>query len=222
MTHFAPSLGIWGRGGTISTGGSAHLSGSVYFPSSSGGVTTLMQDTFTEASNTGIALHTPDIDTNGSGWVQNAATVTVIGGGGYATLSANGTHCTINVGQDDFSAQLTGTPISTVGKFQLILAYQNLNNLYFCALVPATGQAELWQRVGGVFTNLASAATDHTGTNQFTMTGVKSGNDYSVSVNGTEVIAATTISTITPTSGLVGLRSNTTVAHQYEELLVTA
>lgn len=180
----------------------------------------VFHDTFAEISDTLINNHTPDIDESGLGWMHLGPTVTVVGSSGYATLSDNGSFCLASTAVEDFEASLVGKPVAEDGRQQIILGYEDVNNMIVAAFDTASHEAHIYKRVGGAWDQVASGPADHTGTASYVMTGRKSGNYYSVDVNGNEVIPATEIVAFEPEVGKVGMRSNTTVLHRYDDFRV--
>ena len=129
----------------------------------------VIQDTFTEASDTALASHTPDTGTSWSEALNSSAGyVQVNAANDYAESTVSENSCAIIMvanpapGVADADVEVTLPGVETVSgtkDFYIIGRYQDTSNFYAIRLLPTTesNYAELLKVVSGSYTSLDTA-----------------------------------------------------------------
>lgn len=172
----------------------------------------VFQDSFTEASNTLLNLHTPDVGTSWS-LAQNTggATYTVNTAGTLqptTTLANVGCLYLANYASPSDAVEVgirTNTVVSSSNTVGLVFRYVDSNNFYLVTLSSSQGNLILWKKVAGVWTFLTSAISPVIAN---TITKVRCvGSNIVVLVNDIPVIAR--VDTGVTGAGLCGISAGT-------------
>lgn len=191
-----------------------------------------LYDTFTEAGNTALTSHIPDVDTLGAGWQGSASSTQVYGGTGYLSSTATGAatsgyypkgggNLPTNDWQVDCPISL-GINSSTNWSQIRLTATNNGFSGYIADIIQGT--AILYKIDGsGTATQLGSTYTIPgwtTGT-YYTLSLVCNGTTISLLINGSSVISVTDSTWATRSFLFISYRNSTAANTQLSALTLT-
>jgi hypothetical protein len=179
--------------------------------------------TFQKTATLKVALFGDDFETNSaSQWTPVDGSWSVVSSNTYAykqaSASGEGLALAGSTSWTNYTvtANVTLYDLASTGGSGIIARYQNASNFYMLRL-HASGALQLYKKVGGTFTLLASSAVSVTTNTVYTLTLQLNGSSLSGSLNGTKLISYTDTSL---SSGEIGLRTFDQTA-SYDNLLVT-
>jgi hypothetical protein len=160
----------------------------------------LVQDLFTETSDTALASHTPNIDAVGNGWGASAGTWTVSGANDRVETGATTAAAAIDSGQTAVDVEADFIFDATTDDAGLVVRYQNISNFMLAFLDNTNNAVHIYKRDGGTFTSLASTAMAlGAGTYNLRVT-VDASNNYEVFVDDVSKVTVTDATHSTQTS----------------------
>jgi hypothetical protein len=183
----------------------------------------LISDTFTEASDTALASHTPDTNVPGNPWVEDAGSWTVSGTNDW--LNASGTTpggegwlCSIDSGAADVEIQATIRVVTGFTAPGIRFRITDASNYLTLRINTGTG-LELVKREGGSNTVLQTYTFTPGGATDYVVKVVADGSSIKGYLDGTERVSQT--STFSQTATKHGFRGQST-SHRYDNFTVNS
>lgn len=146
------------------------------------GVTTYVEDTFTDTNGTALTSHTPDTDTVGTGWeavtnlfdIQSNKATTNSGSDNVAVIDSGQADCTIRVTANYDTSNKYPAIMFRVTDADNMWYAQNTNQLTF----------EMVERTGGSNTSRASVSKSFSGGVDYDYDVILSGNSITAHIDG--------------------------------------
>lgn len=143
----------------------------------------LVYDTFTETSDTALASHAPEKDSEGGGWAVTAGTWTVREASDDVATGQTTAAGYIDAGTDNVDITCSFT-LAASGDAGIIYRYQDIDNLMLAFLDNTNNQIHLYKKVSAGWTSLGSTAMTLSGTTYVLRVTVDSSDDHEIFVDG--------------------------------------
>lgn len=170
-----------------------------------------VHDTFTRADST-TTLGTTD---TGQAWTAHTGTWGIVSNQGYLVTQSGDSVATVNSTKSDIDMTCTIKHVTETS-----LVFRAIDNNNYLLVLVNNSNIELWRRVAGAYTQIATTATAHISGGVYVVRIVASGTSITVYEDGVSKIATTSSQFQTETR--VGLRCNTTgsSSRTWESLIV--
>jgi hypothetical protein len=193
-------------------------------------VTTLISDTFTDANNTNLASHTPDIRPGSNAWSvvstgsAGSPAIQIQSNMAQATAAAAGDGDTGIINSGNATITVSCAVVARTNMHAGIIArWQDSNNFWLLDIDAATNAFTLYERSSGTFTSRATTSFSFVDGTSYAVKLVCSGSSFTGTFNAGHTLTFTSsdFSTATITGIRQGFAAGGATAPTFDNFLVT-